>query len=97
MAHVTEDDVVKLARLARLKLNQEEISRYTKEFEALLDYVSILDTVDTTGLTPTYQVSGLVNVQRQDEIVAYSASADELLAEAPASENHQYKTRRVIE
>ena len=97
MAHVTEDDVRKLARLARLQLTQAEVTRYTTEFDALLEYVGMLDGVDVTGLQPTYQVGDSHNVMRADELIAYQAAPADLLAVAPATEAGQYKTKRVIE
>jgi aspartyl-tRNA(Asn)/glutamyl-tRNA(Gln) amidotransferase subunit C len=97
MAKLTDEDVLKLARLARLSLTPEEVSRYKKEISSILDYVEQLQKVDTSGLQPTYQVSGLTNVVRPDEEFDYGAGRDELLMNAPAIQDGHFKVKRMIE
>lgn len=96
MAQLTPDDVLKLARLAKLQLSEEELLQFPKELSAILAYVEQLSKVDTKGLEPTTQVTGLTNVMRPDEIVEYQAQPDELLKNAPATEKHQIKVKRVL-
>ena len=71
MAKLTREDVLKLARLARLDLSDEEVEEYQRELSAILQYVEQLSEVDVDGLKPTNQVTGLINVMRPDEIVDY--------------------------
>lgn len=97
MTKLTRDQVLKLARLSRLKLSEEEIERFGHELSEILAYVESLNQVDTEGLKPTYQVTGLKNVMRDDEIIDYQAKPKDLLARAPALEKNQYKVKRVIE
>lgn len=97
MSKLTRDQVLKLAHLSRLKLTDEEIERFSQELSEILSYVEMLNKADTDGLKPTYQVTGLKNVVRDDEIVDYHANPDELLAGAPATEKNQFKVKRVIE
>lgn len=68
MAKLSQDDVLKLARLARLELSDEEVQQFQNEFNAILGYVEQLQKVDISGLEPTSQVTGLKDVMRQDEI-----------------------------
>lgn len=96
MAKLTREDVLKLARLARLSLTDEEVEQFAKEISSILDYVEQLQGVDVTGLEPTSQVTGLVNVMRDDVIKGYGASAEELLKNAPAMEDGQLKVKRMI-
>lgn len=86
-----------MAQLSRLKLTDEEIERFSKELSEILSYVEMLNQADTEGLEPTYQVTGLKNVMREDEVIGYQAGARELLASAPATEQNQFKVKRVIE
>jgi aspartyl-tRNA(Asn)/glutamyl-tRNA(Gln) amidotransferase subunit C len=96
MAKLTRDDVLKLAKLARLDLSEDEIGEYSQELSAILDYVEQLQTVDVTGLKPTNQVSGLVNVMRDDEPRSYGYQPAELLKNVPKVENNQLKVKRMI-
>lgn len=95
MAHITREDVLKLARLSKLELADDQLEKFTSELEAIVEYVEQLQSVDVSGLEPTNQVTGLTNVMRDDEIIDY-ASADELLKNAPTVENNQIKVRRVL-
>jgi aspartyl-tRNA(Asn)/glutamyl-tRNA(Gln) amidotransferase subunit C len=96
MADLTRDDVLKLARLARLQLTDEEVETFRKEISEVLGYVKQLDDVDVTGLAPTSQVTGLKNVMRDDEVVDYGVSAKDLLKLAPKTQDGHVKVKRMI-
>lgn len=96
MANLTRDDVLKLARLSRLHLNDDEIGKFQKEIEAIIGYVGQLQQVDGAGLEPTYQVTGLQNIMRRDEIIDYGIRPHELLKNAPATEAGHIKVRRML-
>ena len=97
MPKLTRDDVLKLAALSRLKLSDEEIEKLRGELSEILNYVEMLDKVDVEGLEPTYQVTGLKNVFRDDEIKDYGYPVEALLKNAPAIQDGQFKVKRVIE
>jgi len=96
MTELTRDDVLKLARLARLDLADEEVEAFRKELSAILGYVAQLDDADATGLEPTTQVTGLKNVMREDEVVDYGVSREELLRLAPRTQDGHIKVNRMI-
>ena len=96
MATLTREDVLKLARLSRLKLSDAEIEEFRVELSEILEYVKLLDSADTSGLEPTYQVTGLKNVTRPDDVEKYSALTKELLKNAPATQDSQFKVQRVL-
>ena len=96
MSKLTRDDVLKLAALSRLKLTESEIVKFSVELSEILNYVEVLDKADTRGFKPTYQVTGLKNVMRKDEIIQYHAKPEELLKIAPDSLDGQYKVKRVL-
>jgi aspartyl-tRNA(Asn)/glutamyl-tRNA(Gln) amidotransferase subunit C len=96
MTKLSRDDILKLARLARLRLTDDEVNAYQKELSAILDYVAQLDSVDTTGLEPTYQVTGLTNVTRPDVVKNYGTTQEELLKNVPQREGALIKVRRMI-
>ncbi len=96
MADLTRDDILKLARLARISLSDDEVAEFSDEFNEILKYVAQLNTVDTTGLEPTSQVTGLVNVTRPDVIVDYGYDPKSLLKNVPSVQNDQIKVKRMI-
>jgi aspartyl-tRNA(Asn)/glutamyl-tRNA(Gln) amidotransferase subunit C len=96
MAKLTRDDVLKLAALAKLRLSDDEIERLRPELSEILNYVKVLDKVDTEGLEPTYQVTGLKNVMRKDETKDYGYKTADLLKNAPAVQDGQFKVKRVL-
>jgi aspartyl-tRNA(Asn)/glutamyl-tRNA(Gln) amidotransferase subunit C len=96
MAKLTRDDVLKLARLARLNLTDEEIDEFTAELSAILQYVEQLQSVDTGNLTPTNQVTGLTNVFRDDTITDYGYKPADLLENLPARQDGLIKVKRMI-
>jgi len=96
MTDLTRDDVLKLARLARLDLTDEEVEAFKKELSAILEYVAQLDDADVSGLEPTTQVTGLKNVMRKDQVQDYGISPDELLRLAPKTQDGQIKVNRMI-
>ncbi len=96
MSKLTRDDVLKLAALSKLRLSEAEIEKFRTELTEILDYVEVLDKVDTKGLEPTYQVTGLTNVTRADKTKSYFAKPAVLLKNAPALEKNQFKVKRVL-
>lgn len=93
---LTKKDVKKLATLAKLELTDKELEKYSQDLNTILEYVEKLDSVDTTGLLPTQQVTGLKNVMRKDEIKEQLASPDKLLEIVPKTEKKYIKVGRMV-
>jgi aspartyl-tRNA(Asn)/glutamyl-tRNA(Gln) amidotransferase subunit C len=96
MANLTRDDVLKLARLARLELTDDEVTLFSRELGEILQYVEQLQAVDVTGLEPTSQVTGLTNVMRKDEVRNYGYAPKELLKNVPELQAGHIKVKRMI-
>lgn len=96
MAQLSREDVLKLARLARIELSESEIDEFTEEFSAILAYVEQLSSVDVEGLEPTSQVTGLVNVVRPDSVHDYGYAVEDLRHNLPAEQDAQIKVNRMI-
>jgi aspartyl-tRNA(Asn)/glutamyl-tRNA(Gln) amidotransferase subunit C len=96
MAKLTREDVLKLARLARLELSEEEIASFRTELSEILQYVEQLQDVDVDGLKPTNQVTGLTNVMREDEVRDYGYDTEDLLKNVPHVKNHQIQVKRML-
>lgn len=96
MAKLTHDDVLKLARLARLHLSDEEVEKFQTEISSILGYVEQLQELSLKDLEPTSQVTGLTNVMRADEVFNYGASTQDLLKNAPATKGGHIKVKRIL-
>lgn len=70
MAKLTKSDVLHVAKLANLKLTDKEILKYTPQLVKIVDYISELNEVETTGVGPTSQTTGLTDVFRDDKVTA---------------------------
>jgi len=96
MTQISRDDVQHLAQLSSLQLNDDEIEDLRVDISNILGYVEQLSELDTTGVEPTYQVTDLQNVWRDDVVDDYGIGREALLALAPASENNQIKVPKVL-
>lgn len=83
---VDEKLVKEIASLARLDLNREETEMFVSQFKDILDYVSVLNEVDTESVPPAYLSSANQSVTREDEIEP-SVPTQEFLANAPESKD----------
>lgn len=93
---VTVEDVRKVAQLARLTFNDDEETRLVHDLNMVLDYVAVLDSLDTSDVEPTAHVLPLQNVFREDSIRP-SLSQEEALSNAPSSGHGHFRVPRVIE
>lgn len=96
MSAITVNDVKYVASLAKIAITDDEAARLTAELDAILGYVRQLESVDTTGLEPTYQVTGLKNVMRPDEIVNYGTTREDLLKNAPRQRDGYIEVPKVL-
>ena len=96
MTQITRDDVLHLAQLSSLELNDSEIDGLQTDLGNIIGYVDKLGELDTTGVEPTYQVTGLQNVWRDDTIINYGVTREELLARAPEMTDFQVKVPKVL-
>ncbi|MEC7896098.1 MAG: Asp-tRNA(Asn)/Glu-tRNA(Gln) amidotransferase subunit GatC [Cyanobacteriota bacterium] len=95
MSKITADDVRKVAHLARLDLPEDKITTYTGQLERILDYVDQLQSVDTDGVPPTTRAVEVVNVTRQDKVVATEVR-EELLDQAPLREGDFFRVPKIL-
>ncbi|MEI6288011.1 MAG: Asp-tRNA(Asn)/Glu-tRNA(Gln) amidotransferase subunit GatC [bacterium] len=89
-------EVEHIASLARLELTAQEKEQYSGQLSAILDYVDKMATVDTTGVEETSQVTGLINIEREDQIIE-SGIADELVSVAPQNGDGFVKIPKIFE
>jgi aspartyl-tRNA(Asn)/glutamyl-tRNA(Gln) amidotransferase subunit C len=96
MAHLGKDEVRRLARLARLRLTDEEAEKLTADLEGILGYIEQLKAVDASRFEPMVEVTGLSHVTRPDTVRDYGYAPADLLRQVPAVENGQIKVKRMI-
>ena len=96
MTQISNDDVHYLAQLSNLQLTDEEVSAMRVDLENILGYVQQLAELDTTGVEPTYQVTDLENVWRDDVVDTYGLEREALLGLAPAQDAQQIKVPKVL-
>ena len=88
-------DVEHVATLSRLALTDGEIEQLTGELGAILDYAAEVSALDTADVPPTAHPLPLVNVFRPDE-PRPGLDRDEVLAQAPAAEDGQFRVPRIL-
>ena len=91
---VDEKLVKEIASLARLDLTEVETETFVSQFKDILEYVSILNEVDTENVAPAYLSSANKSVTREDEIEE-SVPTKEFLANAPESKDSYVVIPRV--
>ena len=96
MTQITQDDVQHLAQLSNLQLSDDDVASLQKDLTAIIGYIDELSELDTSGVEPTYQVTDLQNVWREDEVNTYGLEGEELLSLAPDMANHHIKVPKVL-
>ena len=96
MSTITTDDVRHLAQLSNLQISDDEVDNLRGDLENILGYIEQLGELDTTGVAPTYQVTGLENVWRDDEVQAASVTREQLLKLAPEQAASSVKVPKVL-
>ena len=96
MTTISTDDVHHLAQLSSLQLDINQVESLRLDLENIVGYIEQLSELDTTGVEPTYQVTDLQNVWREDEVDDYGVSRESLLAMAPAADKNQIKVPKVL-
>jgi aspartyl-tRNA(Asn)/glutamyl-tRNA(Gln) amidotransferase subunit C len=87
---ISRDEVLHVARLARLALSEEELERFSEQLSAILDAVGKVAELDLSGVEPTAHPLDLVNVWAEDE-PRPCLSVDEALANAPDREGDFFR------
>ena len=96
MTQISRDDVLHLAQLSSLQLSDDETDNLQEDLANILTYIEQLKEIDTSNVEPTYQVTGLENIERDDEIIDYGLSRNDLLANAPDKQDNQIKVPKVL-
>ena len=93
---LSHEEVLHIARLARLGLTEAEAEKFREQLSQLLESFAVLQQVDITGIPPTAQSIILQSVMRDDE-VAESLPPSEVLANAPRKKECFFRVQAVLE
>lgn len=96
MADITKDTVKKLAKLSSIGLSEAEVDSMTKELSSIVGFVEALQSVDVSGVEPTFQVTGLQDAFRADEVNPDTIPRDLLLSNSPDQQDGYIKVPRVL-
>ena len=97
---ITREDVVHVAELAYLDLSEDELEKYRRQIDEILDYIGKLNELDTSGVEPMAQVLAddqAADATMREDLVVPSAVADDVLRQAPDPEPPYFRVPKVIE
>lgn len=97
MSHISTSDIQKLADLSALYLSPDEVKAMQKDLTQILGYVEKLQSINTDGILPTYQVHDLETVTRADVPIDYAVTQAELLKNVPSHTAGAIRVPRVLE
>lgn len=92
---ISKDDVLHVAKLARLTLSDDEVDLFTDQLDQILGHAGKIRELDTSGIEPTSHALPVKNVFREDEIKP-SLSKDDVLANAPEKESGYFKVPKIV-
>ena len=92
---ITREQVLHVARLARLELTADELELFTSQLAAVLEHAADVEALDVADVPPTMHPYPLRNVMRTDEIRP-GVDRDEVLAQAPAAEDGRFKVPPIL-
>ena len=95
MTRIDKEEVKKVANLARLELNEDEIVHHAEQLEKILEYIKQLEMIDTDNVDCTTRAIEVINVFRKDERENSNCS-EELLELGPSREDEYYKVPKII-
>lgn len=99
MAKITKDEVLKISKLAKLHLSEKELDKYTKEFESILEYISMLNECDVEGIDEEHNLKNYVGTKLyEDKIADVLITRDALLQNATQgrSKNGYVRTSKIV-
>ena len=94
MTKITKEEVKKVANLARLELNENEINNHAEQLEKILEYIKQLEKIDTNDVPCTTRAIEVINVFRKDE-KKNSDCTEDILDLGPSREDEYFKVPKI--
>lgn len=92
---ISREEILHIAKLASLKIKEEEIEEYRKNLQDILNFAKTIDSVDTNNLEETNGATTNINFLREDEVKEFEYK-EELMQNAPDQENNMFKIPKVL-
>ncbi len=94
---LTKEDILHLGNLCNLQLSDDEVSKFRDMFSDTLEYVALLEKLDTTNDAPTYQVTNLSDVFMNDGENSATLSREKALSSASECVDNKIATKAVFD
>jgi aspartyl-tRNA(Asn)/glutamyl-tRNA(Gln) amidotransferase subunit C len=88
--------VHRIAKLARIAVSEDEAARLQAELSGILDWVAMLDEIDTSEVPPMTRVVDMTMKTRED-VVTDGGIADDIIANAPEADDHYFVVPKIVE
>ena len=88
--------VKRIGRLARIRIEDDEVTRYQDELNVILGFVEQLGEVDVRGVEPMTSVTPM-QLRRREDVVTDGSYAERIIANAPLSEDDFFMVPKVVE
>lgn len=96
MQEVSKEEILHIANLARLNLEEDEIEKYRENLQDILNFANVVNNAQVEGLDVTIGANEEKNVFRKDEINVFE-DTESLLQNAPSQEQNMFKLPKVIQ
>ena len=94
---LTKDDILHVAKLAKLKLTEEEIEKYLGQLSAVVEYINKLNELDTKNIVPISHITGLTNVFKEDGLKnKRQLTQESALKNAKSTKNGYIKVKAIF-
>lgn len=92
---ISHDEVVHVANLARLEIDEKSLGKFAQDVGTVLEYMDILNNIDTKGVEPTYHANSLTNAFR-DDIKTGHAVRNDVFLNAPEKDNGAFVVPKIV-
>ncbi|MEH2183869.1 Asp-tRNA(Asn)/Glu-tRNA(Gln) amidotransferase subunit GatC [Nostoc sp.] len=92
---IDQEQVHKVANLARLELTSQEEKQFTTQLGSILDYIEQLNELDVSNVLPTTRAIDVSNITREDELQPYP-DRESILNSAPEQEGEFFKVPKIL-
>lgn len=94
---LSTDEILHIAKLGNLTLNEKEIEMFKKQLSSVIGYIDKLQEVDTKDVEPSSQITGLTNVLREDKVEeSRTLTSEQALANTKSKEGNLFKVKAIL-
>lgn len=94
---LTTEEILHIAKLGNLTLNEKEIEVFKKQLSSVIDYINKLQEVDTKDVEPSSQITGLTDVLREDKVEdSRTLTSEQALSNTKSKEGNLFKVKAIL-